>query len=309
MEGNWLVCAQAHRYPVVDDIPVMLLNDVQQTHWVATHSLEHLESAEPVANAVTGGGAGDPFVQEAVGATCGNLYKSVIGGLPRYPIPDFPFEAPAGTPLLDIGCHWGRWCVAAARRGYRVIGVDPFLRAIRAARRVASALDVEATFVVADGRYLPFAAGTFGMVHSYSVLQHFSPEDVGLTAHEIGRVLAKDGSCHVQMAHAIGLLNLIQQARRGFRTAKNFEVRYWQFDQLRSLFEAAVGPTALTADGFFTIGAQSADLDLLPLLPRAVVRTSDALRRLSRRVPGLARVADSLYVNATRTASAPAPPG
>jgi cyclopropane fatty-acyl-phospholipid synthase-like methyltransferase len=41
----------------------------------------------------------------------------------------------AGKLLLDIGCSWGRWSISAARNGWCVVGIDPSLGAIMAARR------------------------------------------------------------------------------------------------------------------------------------------------------------------------------
>ena len=146
---------ESHRYPVVDDIAIMVLGDVEPTHWAITHALEHFQDAEALPAAVPVDGV-DPLVQEAVGATCGNLYLHLIGNVSRYPIPIIPFDAPTGSSFLDIGCHWGRWCVSAARKGWRVIGIDPDLPGVRAAKRVAAQLGVKADFVVADGRYLPF---------------------------------------------------------------------------------------------------------------------------------------------------------
>src|SRR6185295_5273537 len=262
LEGEWLACPSGHRYPVTDDIPVMVRDDVPQTHWVATHALEHYrdpppEPGDPATTAI------DPVVQDAIAATAGNLYRHLVGGLPRYPIPDLPFEAPAATPFLDIGCHWGRWCVSAARRGWRVVGIDPSLNGIRAAKRVARTLGAEVAFVIGDGRYLPFAPSTFQMVHSYSVLQHFAEDDVRQCAREIGRVLAPGGESHVQMAQRLGVLNLMHQARRGFRTPRLFEVRYWRLDALRAAFGDGIGETTISVDGFFSLNAQLADLDLL----------------------------------------------
>lgn len=96
LNREWLTCQQSHRYPVTDDIPVMVLDDVPQTHWVAAHALQHyadaaVKSGDPADATI------DPVVQEAIGAASGNLYRHLIGRLPRYPIPHFPFEAPAGT--------------------------------------------------------------------------------------------------------------------------------------------------------------------------------------------------------------------
>jgi 2-polyprenyl-3-methyl-5-hydroxy-6-metoxy-1,4-benzoquinol methylase len=279
---------------VVDDIPIMVLGDVDQTHWAVNHALEHYEEPETEQVAI---GHVDPVVQEAISATCGNLYKHLIGSLPRYPIPDIPFEAAPGTVFLDVGCHWGRWCVSAARKGWRVIGIDPYLPGVRAARRVAAQLNVKADFVVADGRYLPFASDAFDIVHSYSVLQHFSESDVAMCAREVGRVLRPGGRSHIQMAQRFGVLNVYRQLRRRFRRPKLFQVRYWPLGELRTLFADAVGPTTLSVDGFFSINAQTADLDLLRPMHRAVVHSSHFLRRLAARAPWLILGADSVYVN------------
>jgi SAM-dependent methyltransferase/uncharacterized protein YbaR (Trm112 family) len=301
LRGEWLTCEQGHRYPVADDVPVMLLDDVQQTHWVATHALKHF--AEPVAHRTADAGI-DPDVQEAISATGGNLYKHLVGRLTRYPIPTLPFDAPPGTAFLDVGCHWGRWCVAAARKGWRVVGIDPSLSGIRAARHVARSLGAEIALVIGDGRYLPFAPSTFQMVHSYSVLQHFPEEDVRRCAQEMGRVLQPGGTCHVQMAQRMGILNLVNQARRRFRRARLFEVRYWRRETLRRTFADAIGPTNLTVDGFMSLNAQLADLDLLLPSQRAVVQVSHVLRRLSQHWTWLIRGADSVYVNAVKPQAA-----
>jgi len=298
LDGEWLLCHGGHRYPVIDDIPVMVLDDVEQTHWVASHALEHYREA--AADSQPSDGAIDPVVQQAVGATCGNLYRHLIGHLPRYPIPQLPFAAAAGTSFLDIGCHWGRWCVSAAQKGWRVVGIDPSLNGIRAAKRVARDLGVEVALVIGDGRHLPFAGSTFQMVHSYSVLQHFAEDDVLQCLREIGRVLEPGGESHVQMAQRMGLLNLLNQARRGFRAARLFQVRYWRLDALRRAFSENIGPTTLTVDGFLSLNPQMVDLDLLRPAHRALIQVSDRLRRLSRYQAWLIHAADSVYVNSTK---------
>jgi len=299
LNGEWLTCHRDHRYPVIDDIPVMVLDDVEQTHWVATHALEFYREA--AADSQPSGGAIDPVVQEAIGATCGNLYRHLVGHLPRYPIPEIPFSAPAGTSFLDVGCHWGRWCVSAARQGWRVVGIDPSLNGIRAAKRVARALGLDVALVIGDGRYLPFARSTFQMVHSYSVLQHFAEDDVRRCLREIGRVLEPGGESHIQMAQQMGVLNLINQARRRFRPARLFQVRYWRLDALRTVFSEEIGPTTLSVDGFLSLNAQLVDLDLLRPGQRALVQLSHRLRRLSQHQTWLIHAADSVYVNSTKS--------
>jgi SAM-dependent methyltransferase len=219
-----------------------------------------------------------------------------------YPIPDLRLPPGEGRVFLEVGCNWGRWCVSAARRGYSVVGVDPSLDAIRAARHVAEQLGVDATYLVADARHLPFADASFDVVFSYSVFQHFAKDDALASFAEIGRVLQPGGRSLVQMANVWGARSLVNQAReRRFREPRDlFDVRYWSPRELRDAFARAVGPTELAVDGFLTLNPQPADLALLPRRYRALVRTSEALRRLSERVRPLTYAADSLYVRSER---------
>ena len=298
-------CAAGHTYPVRDGIPILLLEDVSHTHEAAVHALH--DGSEPEKYRAQTSGI-DPFVQEAIGATGGYLYAGLAGRLIDYPIPELRLPDGAGRTFLDIGSNWGRWTVAAARRGYRALGIDPSINAVRAARRVARQLGVEASYIVADARYLPFADDTFDTAFSYSVLQHFAKTDVHQTLREIRRVLAPGGESLIQLPNAFGIRSAYHQAKRGWREPQKFEVRYWTVPELRSVFDSVVGPSTVTVDGFFSLNPQAADLPLLRPQARAVVRASEVLRRLSGVVRGLAYVADSLYVSSRVADPTPAKP-
>jgi SAM-dependent methyltransferase len=300
-----LECTSGHAYPVRDGIPVLLLEDVPHTHQAALHALQ--EGDEPEKYRLRTSPI-DPFVQEAIGATGGYLYAGLAGRLTEYPIPELRMAPGAGRTFLDLGSNWGRWSIAAARMGYRALGVDPSINAVRAARRVVRQLGVEASFIVADARYLPCAAGTFDAVFSYSVLQHFAKTDVHRTLREIRRVLASDGESLIQLPNAFGVRSAYHQGKRGLREPRAFEVRYWTVPELRRVFNALVGPSEVTVDGFFSLNPQAADLPLLSPGARAVVRASELFRRMSQAVPALAYVADSLYVRSrVRPSSKPRP--
>ena len=86
-----------------------------------------------------------------------------------------------------------------------------------AAKRVARQLDVSADYVCADARYLPFRAGAFDTVFSYSVIQHFSKADAHRALTEIGRVLAESGSCLVQMPNRLGSAQSLSFGAAKFR--------------------------------------------------------------------------------------------
>jgi len=239
----------------------------------------------------------DEHVRASLLKTHGNLYRGVE--LTRYPIPPFPLPDGQGRALLDVGCNWGRWTIAAARAGWRATGIDRAKKSVGAARRVAEQLGAEAEYAVADARELPFADETFDTVFSYSVLQHLAKADVVVAVAELRRVLRPGGIAWIELPNARGPLNLVRQARRGFSAGTGQDVRYWRLGELRRTF-SAIGPVTITADGFLTINPQTADLDLLPPRSRGVVRVSETLRRVSEHVPLLVQVADSVVVHARK---------
>ena len=296
-----LVCPSGHRYPIVEGIPILLLSETPQTHLEGTRSLQAGASARSSPTRLPSRPLGeiDLFVQNIIAATNGMLYIRLIGKLTDYPIPHLRLPLGEGKRFLDIGCNWGRWCIAAARLGYRPVGIDPSLKGIRAARQVAQQLGVEAHYVVADGRYLPFANGTFDQVFSYSVLQHLSKENARLALREVGRALRSSGSFLVQMPNCFGIRCLYHQIRRGFREGRDFDVRYWAPRELALTFRAILGSARISVDGFFSLNPQISDVRFLPWKYRAVVYASEALRKISGIVSPLNYLADSLYVEGT----------
>lgn len=318
-----LVSAAGKKYPVVEGIPVMLLEDAEQTLGVASASLlrvkgELVDDRAPELYLESLGISEtekvnlielakrkdlniDPVVAYIVGATSGYSYKHLIGNLSSYPIPEIRLPKANGEMLLDLGCNWGRWCIAAARKGYAPVGVDPSLGAIAAARRIARQMNLPIKYVVADARYLPFAPHTFDFVFSYSVLQHFSKENVRQTLQETARVLKQNGTSLVQMPNAFGIRCLQHQAKRRFRAAQNFDVRYWTIPELKKTFEDKIGRSEVSVDCYFGLGLQVSDLSLMSPRLKAIIKLSERLRSISKRIPLLRYVADSIYVSSIRS--------
>src|SRR5947207_6449718 len=145
LKHSTLLCGRGHSYALVEGIPILLLSESEQTHIEGTRSLAVAEQGssaklppfEVRAHQI------DPFVQNAIGATNGSLYAHLVGKMTDYPIPRLRLPLGEGKRFLEIGCSWGRWCIAAARQGYRPLGVDPSLKGIRAARRVAAQLGIK----------------------------------------------------------------------------------------------------------------------------------------------------------------------
>lgn len=301
--GDDLVCPEKHTYPIFDGIPVMLVDDVETTHDYITRTLEKVK--QPKTNeieayvsptGVNGRFSIDAFVQGEIPYTSGILYFSLQNRLSRYPIPECRLPQGNGERLLDIGCNWGRWSIAAAQKGYKPVGIDPSLDAVLAARRVSRQLGVETSFVVGDARFLPFAGDSFDTVFCYGVLQHFSKENVKISLDEVVRVLKKYGTSLIQMPNKYGIRQYQQHRRRGFTEGEGFDVRYWTPSELLETFENKFGPTKLTADCYFGLGIQHSDVDLLPLKYRVVVYSSHFIRQLSKLIPPLIKVADSVYL-------------
>lgn len=310
-EPKALVSAAGKLYPVVDDaIPVMIIPHLDHTFDVVDRSRAEAEAAmagdgkidtkiwnweSPV------GDAPHPFVSKMVGATCGYMYRGMVGHLHDYPIPTLRLPPGDGKLFLDLGCNWGRWCIAARRLGYQTIGLDPVLEAIHAARTVAEQLKLNGKYVVGDAVRLPLADNSVDVVFSYSVLQHFARQDVVSTLAEIKRVLKPGGRCLIQMANTYGIRCLYHQAKRGFRDSPHkFSVRYWTPGQLQKTFTQQIGTTTLSVDGFFNLNPQPSETKLLPWRYRAVVGISETLRNASRYMPPLKWAADSLYISAVK---------
>jgi len=212
-----LTCTAGHTYPIVRGIPVLLVAEAPETHGACGTSQQRAIKQNDLMEDDWRPSTDDPVhpaVQVMVAAAGGSLYKELVGRLHAYPIPEIRLPSGFGKRLLDIGCNWGRWTIAAARKGYQVTGIDPDLGAVLAARRVAQQLGVEAEFVVADARFLPFPRGSYDQVFSYSVLQHLSKPNVELALREVATVLSDEGGALIQMPNRLGVRSAYHQLRR-----------------------------------------------------------------------------------------------
>lgn len=274
-----LRCPTGHEYPCYDGIPILLREDVPPTIWTLPHSLKQARGQAEFYQ-----GDHHQFVSEQVAGTNGYLYLSLTKNLCGYPIPTLPLTG-SGT-FLDVGCNWGRWSVAAARQGFKVVGIDSTLDGLLAARRICRELGVQATFICGDARYLPFEDGSFEQAFSFSVLQHFSKVDAHLAYAEMKRV-AKTSM--IQMPGKYGVRALYHQLRYALREEREFDVRYWSPAELEKMGQVAV-------HAYFGTGIVSGDTHLLPWRSRVVVKVSDSLTQLSRNFKPLQKIADSYYV-------------
>lgn len=323
---SYLVCNQGHKYPIVNSIPVILLPNVDQTLWVSKKSWEvandfvekkdindhffidtlglSVNEIETLKKSICNKASAEKtqtIIAYLLGATCGNLYKGMSVDFTKLPIPNFPISATSGI-LLDIGCNWGRWSISASKKGLSVIGIDPSLGALIVAKELCAYQGIDAKFICADSRYLPFASETFDFVFSYSVLQHFSKRDVIVALKDINRVLKIKGSSFIQMANSFGVCSFYYQLKRKFRKPVDFEVRYWKPAELKKTFSLNIGPSKIHADCFLGLGIQyDNNIQFLSPAKKIIASCSKMLKRLEQRIPSLSLFADSLYVESTKS--------
>lgn len=294
--GERLCCAanEEHKYPVVDGIPVLLMPELGgQTVIEDSIAL----AANPTPDTFNGQGI-HPQVQAMVASTGGFMYANLE--LRDYPIPTLRWEPGEGRTLLDIGCNWGRWTVAAAKAGYRAVGLDPHLVSLRAAKHVAKQAGVDVQFVCGDARKMPFHQDVFDRAFSYSVVQHFSKPDARVILKESARVLRPGGQTLVQMPNRAGVRSFYHLARRRFSEGQRFDVRYYSVDELLRTFAETVGPSTVSIDGYFGLGIQPDDLSIMPFSRRIIIHASERLRKLAKKWRFLRKYADSLYVTSRK---------
>lgn len=93
--------------------------------------------------------------------------------------------------ILDIGAAQGRFLIAAAKMGYRAVGLEPWSPALGVAERLAEREGVHVAIVPGVAEQLPFDDGRFDMVHAMSVMEHVT--DAQAAANEAHRVLKRGG--------------------------------------------------------------------------------------------------------------------
>lgn len=96
-----------------------------------------------------------------------------------------------GKRMLDVGCGWGGYVVAASQLGADIYGCDVDEKVLEVARLRAQLHEVNSNYFHCQAEKLPFADEEFDCVLNWSVLEHV--RDVDLTVKEIARVLKKGG--------------------------------------------------------------------------------------------------------------------
>lgn len=96
-----------------------------------------------------------------------------------------------GLAVLDLGCGGGFTAEALARRGAKVIGVDPSTASLEAGHHHAHAAGLEIKYHAGIGEAIPLATHSIDRVVCVEVLEHV--EDLPQVLREVHRVLRPQG--------------------------------------------------------------------------------------------------------------------
>jgi len=299
IEGDDLVSTDGSRhYPVVAGIPCLMPDSAEPTH--AGYGVIVHENRKQTNACITEENVVS-FIQAMIVSTCGNLFRGTnLTGV--YPIPDFPNVFGADN-ILEVGCNWGRWSIAGAKAGHRLIGIDIHLKSLICARWLSQKLTPgnEPFFVLADARHMPFAPESFGGVFSYSCIQHFSRQNADIILSELSRVMKPQGKSVIQMPNKAGIRSLLALGRRMFSDGSEFDVRYYSISDLRQLFENRIGKSEWYVDCFFGLNVHARDRDLIPPSKRWIVDLAEVFLWASKKYPSIGRFSDSVFVRSTKS--------
>jgi ubiquinone/menaquinone biosynthesis C-methylase UbiE/uncharacterized protein YbaR (Trm112 family) len=245
-------------------------------------------------------------VQQQIAATNGIHFKDSIGFLTEYPIPPIPIEAAVGNKLLlDIGCGWGRWLVAGAKKNFLPIGIDIRLEFCETSRSVLKDNGFYGYTLVADLKDLPFQKNSFDVVWSFSVIQHTHYDRLLGCIDSIQKILENNGGfCYLEFPNKNGLHNRLGPAKKYSQTGKDYnswDVRYYTpgeykaifsrfFDNFQYFNHSALGIGVLPGDAKYAKGFKN----------KAGIWISRNLSRLFETVTPLKAFSDSIYIKCNK---------
>jgi SAM-dependent methyltransferase/uncharacterized protein YbaR (Trm112 family) len=247
-------------------------------------------------------------VQQQIAATNGNHFRASVGRLTEYPIPPLPIRAIAAPGLfLDIGCGWGRWLVAAARKNYLPIGIDIRLGFCEVSQAVLRDNGLTGYTAVADLRSLPFQGNCFDVVWSFSVIQHTHFDRLIGCIKDISRIL-KDGKsyCYLEFPNKNGIRNRFGPARTSPETVNDYDswdVRYYTTREYRAIFGRFFDNFQYYNHSSLGIGILPGDIKYVNgFKNKTVVMLSRVLSRVFEVLTPLKAYSDSIYIKCHKNA-------
>lgn len=247
----------------------------------------------------------DEQVQVIIASTNGIHYTDKVNKLTSYPkfsLPVAPAEKENDL-MLDIGCGWGRWLVAGSEKNYIPIGLDLIPQFAEASLRVLRAQNKRGYTVVGDLEHIPFKQNLFDLVWSFSVIQHVHFDKMTSCLKHINRVLTQKGITFLEFPNKHGIRNFVtsrkwEKYRNDKVSGRPLSVRYYTTKQYRDIFTKEFGNFSFTNHSFIGIGILKEDLKYVSLKNKIPCAVSLAGSALTKVIPGLKYLSDSIYIKA-----------
>ena len=240
-------------------------------------------------------------VQQQIAATNGIQYVNRIGKLTDYPTYSLPVKKVRQGLILDIGTGWGRWLVAGAAKGYIPVGIDLRLEFCQTARQTLAASGESGYTVVADLKEIPFQDNLFDLVWSFSVIQHTHRDRLLKCLADIKRILVPGGYTKLEFPNKDGIRNHSGPAKKFAAKADDYNswvVRYYSIEEYKNIFNNIFGNFSFYNHSFLGIGVLPEDLKYVSLKNKLLCGISLAGTLLTKIIPPLKNIADSIYAEA-----------
>lgn len=221
-EGRLLVCLRCgERFPLADDIPVMLRKDPEDMTWenYFRRLSEKMGDSE----------AANSYVSRKNFRFVRDRLLHFIGRV-------------RGQVILDVGCGTGHFSQSLGRDNL-LVGVDISLEMLVYARKKGLAV------VQSSGKRLPFEAASFDLIIANNIIQ--SIQAGGPFVSELGRVTKPGGRLIVAAPNG---QNLSLAFFRVIERRKYVHLKTYTAEEIRSFFGAAQCPVESVLFFFFPFG-------------------------------------------------------
>lgn len=172
----------------------------------------------------------DAWYQTPLGALSDDLEKEAVLSLAD-PWP--------GAYALDVSCGTGNYALALARRGARVVAVDPSERMLEIARSKATRERLSIEFHLGTAEDLPFASDAFDLVTAILMLEFSTSPEKALS--EMLRVLKRGGRLVIGVLGRYNLWAIARRFKSLFVPSIWREARFFSRRRLAALLVSAGG--------------------------------------------------------------------
>jgi SAM-dependent methyltransferase len=115
-----------------------------------------------------------------------------------------------GAKILEIGCGRAVDSMALSKLGARVSAIDYSMNALQRAKQVSSLARTEVLFTAGDTFHLPYPAGSFDLVFSQGLLEHF-PDPKPVIREQV-RVINEGGFIGIDVPQTYSLYSIYKRA-------------------------------------------------------------------------------------------------